>query len=93
MKIFLPKLFVMPSASFDYDCVAFNVVNQAIGIVNAPRPAVKIMELFGLADTFVDAVEFDVFKQIVNALERLTVLPLPINVMRPAGVRPQFVYL
>ena len=47
---------------------------------------------FGLADALIDAVALNVLYQIVNALERLFVLRLPINVLRESFISEGLVH-
>lgn len=85
----------MTFAIFDSERPVFiNFVNETIGIIYAPRPMSSkfVLEKFGLADTFIDPVAFDVLNQIVNALERLAVLRLPIDVLLKSLFREGFVH-
>ena len=85
----------MTFAIFNSEHTVFiDSVNEAIGIVNAPRPMPgKFMfEQFRLADALVDTVALNVFYQIVNALERLAVLHLPINILLESFIREGFVH-
>ena len=85
----------MTSAIFDSERALFvDSINKSICFVNAARPMSRefMLEQFGLAESFVDAVTFNALQQTIDFLQRLAVLRLPIKILLKNFVREDFVH-
>ena len=71
------------------DCFAFHAVNKPVRFINAAAvlAAFGIFEKFWLSDSFQRSVSGNAFQKIVDFLESLFVLLLPVEIIRPRNIR------
>lgn len=84
----------MPTAVGNKQLSILNVINQPVLIIDpAAEFSLEVAgESLGLSDSCHTAVSLNVTDQLVNTLQRLFVLPLPIEVVLLGVIRPDLVH-
>jgi len=85
---------VMAATLCDLELTVLNAVDQTIFFIDpAAEVALQVsFQCFRFADTIHRAVPVDVFDEHVNAFEDFLVLCLPIQVVLPCLIRPDFIH-
>ncbi len=83
---------IVPAAVNDIDSSIFDMVNKAVFFVDPSAELTLQVSLQGFRffDSVHCAVAFDILDQEVDALEGLLILRLPIQVILPGVIRPDF---
>ena len=85
---------VMPTTVGNKEFPFLNVIDQPVFVINAAAelPLEISGKGFRLSDPNRTAVSLDVLDKLVDALERFLVLRLPIEIVLPCIVRPDFIH-
>ena len=85
---------VMAATLCDLELTVFNAVDQSVFFIDpAAEEALQVsFQCFRFADALHRAVSVDVFDERVNAFEGFLVLCLPIQVVLPRLIRPDYIH-
>ena len=85
---------VMAATLRDLELTVFNAVDQTVFFIDpAAEEALQVsFQCFRFADALHRSVSVDVFDERVNAFEGFLVLCLPIQVILPRLIRPDFIH-
>lgn len=87
-------LVVMTFARNNVQHSVFHTIYKAVYFINtsAPKPAQVFFQRFWLSNTFVKAIALNILYKSVNALDCLFVLSLPIKIIFPRLIKPDFLH-
>ena len=87
------SVFVVPSARCDQEIpVLVNIIDKTVCLINSPAPAFSVFQRLRFSNPGGKTIALDIFYQIVDTPQRFSVLLLPVKIIVPCSIRPEFIH-